>query len=403
MKKTAYGNPVLLKNNQSKLINRIEFKDELSIQNLVFDYPDSIPVSDIDEAYNPLISVCKELNTPVGPLDIFMITPNGDIAIIETKLWRNPEARRKVVAQILDYANELSNWTYEDLQREINRKLKRKGNTLYQIVKENTPNFLINEANFVDNVSRNLSRGKFLLVIIGDGIKEGAMNIANFLSSAGHLSFIFGMVELTVYEIDENTKIVLPKTIVKTSEIQKFNIELPDGLIITNTNSQNTKENMKSAKIRPELEKRREFFKKFWNEFIAELDLDDPGQALPKPSITQNLFLYMDNHKLTWISAYFSQSTNRVGVYFRTGNNNSGKEIMNFLYSRFGEDIEKELGDKIIWHWKNELLEGFSIRMSINDVYASENREKIKDFFKIWINKFVNVIRPRIKKIDKNT
>jgi hypothetical protein len=47
-----------------------------------------------------------------------MITPNGDIAIIETKLWRNPDARRKVIAQILDYANELSKWTYEDMQRE---------------------------------------------------------------------------------------------------------------------------------------------------------------------------------------------------------------------------------------------------------------------------------------------
>jgi len=41
--------------------------------------------------------------------------------------------------------------------------------------------------------------------------------------------------------------------------------------------------------------------------------------------------------------------------------------------------------------------------VSIDDVYSRENREKIKDFFKIWINKFVNALRPRMKEIIKNT
>jgi hypothetical protein len=35
--------------------------------------------------------------------------------------------------------------------------------------------------------------------------------------------------------------------------------------------------------------------------------------------------------------------------------------------------------------------------MPIEDVYANENREKIKEFFRNWINQFVNVIRPRLK------
>ena len=63
-----------------------------------------------------------------------MVTPNGDLIVIETKLWSNPESRRKVVAQILDYAKEMSKWTYSDLQREVNRNLKTKGNHLYKII-----------------------------------------------------------------------------------------------------------------------------------------------------------------------------------------------------------------------------------------------------------------------------
>jgi hypothetical protein len=34
----------------------------------------------------------------------------------EAKLIRNPQSRREVVAQALDYARALTGWTYEDLQ-----------------------------------------------------------------------------------------------------------------------------------------------------------------------------------------------------------------------------------------------------------------------------------------------
>ena len=51
-----------------------------------------------------------ELKTPAGPIDNFMVTPSGLPVLVECKLWRNPEARRQVVGQILDYAKELSRW-----------------------------------------------------------------------------------------------------------------------------------------------------------------------------------------------------------------------------------------------------------------------------------------------------
>jgi len=60
---------------------------------------------------------------PFGPI---LYENGGRLAVVEVKLWRNPEARRKVVAQILDYAKELSNWDYEDLQREVSKRVGRK-------------------------------------------------------------------------------------------------------------------------------------------------------------------------------------------------------------------------------------------------------------------------------------
>jgi hypothetical protein len=396
MKKSAYGRPILIDNGTTRVVQRIEDVSEIMIQDLVFEHPECVPISDIDEAFNPVIPVCKELRTPVGPLDVFMITANGDLIIIETKLWRNPEARRKVVAQILDYATELSKWNYEDLQREINRNLNLKGNSLYEIAKKRGDYFTLNESDFVDTVSRNLSRGKFLLLIVGDGIKEGAASIADFLYSAAHMNFTFGLVELNLYELGNGKKIVLPKTIAKTTEIQKINFDFPAGVKIVLPDSQETNDSKKQIKNN-DLDKRREFFTVFWKEFLDQLDLDDPGQPLPKPTIHQNIYLYPHKSKNAWISAYFMQSNKRVGVYFRFSNDQNGIEMAEYL-SQFKNEIKEELNSNDIW-WSDESnsFEGFGVRLPIEDVYSIENREIIKDFFRHWMNNFVNIIRPRLK------
>lgn len=398
MKRNAYGKPVVLGNNNSiELLNKAEAIDELSIQELLFKHPECLPISDIDESFNPVVPVCTELNTPVGPLDILMVTPNGELTIVETKLWRNPEARRVVVAQILDYAKELSNWSYEDLQREINRKLSRKGNTLYEIAKAGNSGLVPEECDFVDSVSRNLSRGKFLLLIAGDGIREGAYGITEFLSSAGHLNFTFAMVELSVYRSENFGTLVIPKTIVKTIEIPRLVVEIPAGLTISNSGEFETSQGRGAESLSPEKEREKQFYRNFWEELIHELTFDDPGQPLPNPGNGQNLYVYPGLTKKAWISAYFMKSQKRVGVYFRTQNDQQGSEILEFLQD-YKEEIEEELGGEVNWDFEDS---GFVfIRMPCEDVFSAKYREDIKDFFKHWLNKFVNVFRPRLKRIN---
>ena len=72
---------------------------------------------------------------------------------------------------MLDYAKEIASVSYEALQREVSRAVGRKGNVLYELASAQAPE--VREADFVDNVSRHLARGEFLLLIIGDGIREG--------------------------------------------------------------------------------------------------------------------------------------------------------------------------------------------------------------------------------------
>lgn len=396
MKQTAYGKPLIISNDQNVLhLSKSDAMDELTIQNLIFEYPETLPISDIDESYNPVLPVCKELNTTVGPVDILMISPNGELTLIETKLWRNPEARRKVVAQILDYAKEIASWSYEDLEREVNRRIGRRDNSLYKLVHTKRPNDVPTEAEFVDSVSRNLSKGRFLLLIVGDGIREGVNAIGEYLTNAAHLHFSFAMVELDLLQHEDIGTLVVPKTIIKTKEISKITIDVPDGFKLSYDGGP-SKTTVASSD--PEKAKERRFYSRFWNELVTELTFDDPGQDIPKPATAQNLFVYPASSTKVWISAYFMKSNKRVGVYLRAQNDQEGHDIIERL-TPFIDQIREELGEEIIGSWG--ATGDIGVRMPCDDIFAEENREAIKDFFKHWLNAFVNALRPRLKKIDK--
>lgn len=45
----------------------------------------------------------REFRVEVGPIDVLLVSSQGKVAIVETKLSTNPELRRKVLAQTLDY------------------------------------------------------------------------------------------------------------------------------------------------------------------------------------------------------------------------------------------------------------------------------------------------------------
>ena len=197
--------------------------DESSLRNLLFQFPRSLPVEAIDAAYSNPVPICRELSTGAGKVDALYINALGRLVLAEFKLWRNPQARREVIGQILDYTKELASWEYDDLQREVSRALGRKGNAPYDLVREQTPQ--VEQASFVDNVSRHLKRGEFLLLIIGDGIREGVKNIVQFVQSYSGLHFNLALVEAALYRDTANRIIVQPRVLMRTEVIRRVVLE----------------------------------------------------------------------------------------------------------------------------------------------------------------------------------
>ncbi|MFC2090708.1 DUF4268 domain-containing protein, partial [Bacteroidota bacterium] len=87
----------------------------------------------------------------------------------------------------------------------------------------------------------------------------------------------------------------------------------------------------------------------------------------------------------------------RVGVYFKVQNDQDGLSIFESM-SDYIDEMKTEFGPDVNWNW--DALGDISIRYQCEDVFSENNREEIKDFFKFWLNKFVNVIRPRMKKLS---
>ena len=197
--------------------------DEASLRDLLFRVPETLPISAIDAAYANPVPVCKELSTSAGRVDALYVNSAGRLILAEFKLWRNPQARREVIGQILDYAKEFASWGYEDLQREVSKTLGRKGNVLFETIRDGQPE--TNEAEFVDNVTRHLQRGEFLLLIVGDGIREGVENIIDFVQRHSGLRFNLALVEAALYRGADSRLIVQPRILARTEIVRRFVVE----------------------------------------------------------------------------------------------------------------------------------------------------------------------------------
>lgn len=198
------------------------------LQERLDESPELLPVYEIDGDFGPLISIGREIDTPAGPIDNLFISPQGALTLVEAKLWRNPEARRKVVGQIIDYAKELSAWSYDDLDARSRRS--KRGKSLWELASTegDGPE---DEARFVDAVARNLRRGRFLLLIVGDGIREEVERLADFLQQTPQLRFTLALVEMKIYRLDEKRRLVMPVVVGRTQEVTRavVHVESSEG------------------------------------------------------------------------------------------------------------------------------------------------------------------------------
>ena len=203
---------------------------EAWLQRLIHAHPELLPISAIEPAFQPAVPVCLELRTPRGYVDNFYVTPSGNLIFAECKLWRNAEARREVVAQVMDYVEGLTSWSYEELEVAA-----RGGDEssvqswLYELVSAAQE---LEEKAFIDAVSRNLRLGRGLFLIVGDGIREGTETLVDHLQAHAGLHFALSLVELALFRLPgDGGVLVQPRVIARTVNIERGIVRIDDGRV----------------------------------------------------------------------------------------------------------------------------------------------------------------------------
>lgn len=272
---------------------------EAFVQQLVHDHPTIVPMLDIEPAFTPMVSVCQELATSAGYLDNLWITPAGGIVLGECKLVRNPQARREVVAQALDYARSLKGWHYDDLEKAIRSATGNPALTLWGLIEDQTD---LSEDQFVDAVERRLRTGRFMLLIIGDGIQEGVEALTDFLQLHAGLHTGIALIDLSIWRDGQGRLLVVPRIPMRTLLIERGIVVVDEAGVRVEPPRTNLLRASGSSPARPMTASEPEFF--------AQLDQKAPGMSQPLRSFIEKIaaFRVVPDYRKTLVLRWYPSS-----------------------------------------------------------------------------------------------
>jgi hypothetical protein len=219
------------------------------------------------------------------------------------------------------------------VHREVSHRLKRDGNPLLDMVRAVNP--AVDEQHFHDALTANLRRGRFLLLIVGDGIREGVEAIAEYLQVHSGLHFSLGLVEK-----------------VRADELQRF-----------------------------------------WSEFLEVLKLDDPEQPRAKPTRGTNIKFPLPP-PVSWLSVYRLQN-DHVGVFLSSTRNTPGRYAMKVTADDF--DAIKDQRGGSVTPTKVDGQDSIIDWIQAGPMDQLEERQRVFSWLAERVNTFVRVLRPRMR------
>jgi len=201
----------------AQILGKATIKDEAYLQEYIQNNPESIPIYELDKDKRLFVAK-REFPTNAGPIDALAFDDIGDIYVVETKLFKNPD-KRLVIAQVLDYGAALwRHYTDFDSFIEIlNRETQRLFNLSFQ---DKTKDFFDlddeqNESMF-ETIQNNLNDGNIKFVILMDKLDERLKDLILYVNQ--NSQFDIYAIQIEYYKF-EQYEIMIPK--IFGSEVKK--------------------------------------------------------------------------------------------------------------------------------------------------------------------------------------
>lgn len=216
------------------------------MQALVAQHPELLPVREFAAwEFDQPVCAARELRAGTGFLDLLLLSFHGCPILVEMKKFDNSEQYRDVVGQLLEYASDISKWDTRRLDEAIKaaagheKRLVAGVKSLDDCVKRLAERFAGEHGQSADDfapsfyrkLERNLADGRFLLLIVGDGIRDSLVPISEMLNRPPHrvLGFSLGLVELGLYPTEPGKPwpaVVVPSVVEQVRASERVTIRV---------------------------------------------------------------------------------------------------------------------------------------------------------------------------------
>lgn len=271
----------------------------------------------------------------------------------------------------------------------------RRGNVLFELARE--AGGTLDEATFVDRVSRDLAAGRFLLLIAGDGITEGTRRIGEYLQNQPGLSFDFALVEFAEYRTGstegEGQVILQPRILAKTVTIERHVIrsEVPGvTLAAAEAPAAATQGGLSTSSTA-------QAWRDFVERFAAEARFDDPGQ--PAPRSGGNGWIRLPLPGGLYVNCYRSSSSGTIGASVRFAGEGSSAAWANCVGDRTAIDAELAAAGLEPAEWLEDEAPSITVRHPSPAPWNDQEQERQLRWLVLAGNQFVNSLRSRLQAV----
>jgi len=193
----------------AKWLESTSFQKEEDLQKYIADNPHSIPLSNYKED-SELLIICREFPTRHGEsIDHVAIDKDGEIYLIETKLYTNSD-KRHVVSQVIDYGATLASEysSFENFLSNIEEWLSENyESSLQEKIQEH---FKIDEQEsqtVIQKIENVYTAKKFTFIILMDKADSKIKNFVSFMNANSNFSIL--LVQFKRY-VDRDHEIIIP-------------------------------------------------------------------------------------------------------------------------------------------------------------------------------------------------
>lgn len=179
-----------------------EFTVEVDLQDLLRDYPRLLlaPVPDYQD--RQIWTIGYEVGSRAGSIDLLCLDSTGEVWVVETKLAKNPEAKKQVVGQVLAYASVVATWTEDRLEAVAQDYL---GEPLVEYLADQLG--VEETEDLIGKAVEKLRQGDITALVVLDELNPVLQRVVEFVNAHS----VFELLALTVSLTEHNgTRFVIP-------------------------------------------------------------------------------------------------------------------------------------------------------------------------------------------------